>query len=221
MPYVKPKPSRAELIAQRTAPLREYAEALVQDAVGDPLSMFRVPEPPSEPPPYGILTDPYKRFFLQLLLFTSQVGEAAALCGWSKEAVSKWRQEDHDFSDAVRIVLSCAKGYRRLRVRMALERRGIDGYAAKLVTNSKGEPITDPNTGEMIWEMKYSDAALMRLADMEFPESRERTGPLVEVNAGVVRLGERPKDYDGEYLEQTAPTIEDAEKKYEDADGDQ
>jgi len=205
--------TRADIIAAReTGSILKHAQTLCDFAVSNPVDVreFTPPDPPEQ----GIYNDDWKKYTLEVLLCTGTYSAAASLVGFRRETIFAWAEEDPEFKRALQHVRNVAQALRKLRTRSELERRGIEGFNHKPVFDKNGDPVIDPATGEQVYTAQYSDAALMKLADMDFPELKDR-GPVVEVNAsGVIRVPEKSEDaedFDKKYGDLESPTIEDAD----------
>ena len=183
--------TRSELAKNREpGALVSWARGLMderRDINGGSLSL---PEPPAKT---FMFEDDQKRYFLELYAATDSITASCMIAGWSTSTVSKWRNADPELQRAMDLVTTCGKIFKRERTRTALEKRGIDGYNRKPMLDGAGNIVYDPVTDEPIWLTSYSDAALNKLTDLDFPEIKRDT-PLVEINtSGVIRMPSLPE----------------------------
>jgi len=194
-------------MARREKPIVDWARALLEERRENGGSSLALPEPP--PRSSSTFDDDHKRYFLELLAATDSMKVSAMYAGFAPSTISSWAAEDPDFARALDLVRAAIRVFRRMRTRAELERRGIDGFNRKPVTVGKdGDVLRDPETGEVVYEVRYSDTALAKLVEIDYPELK-RDAPTVEINtSGVIRVPETPKDVDAEFGGLVAPEIE-------------
>lgn len=211
----RPGETRTELVARlgKDAPILAWAEALTEERRRNEGAPLALPEPP---PPSKRFDDAHQRYFLELLAATDSLKHSLSCTGFTQGALTTARENSPEFDRAVRLVQALVKAYRRARTLHTLQERAYNGVNRVPKFDKDGQPLQDPVTGEYVYTAQYSDALLMKLMDMDIPESRPQQGPLVEVNAqtGVIRVPERAateEEFDEQAQNLRAPQFEDAE----------